>query len=106
VKVEGRTIEKIYLRIVWADGWPDTRTEVALNRQGHQIARRLYAEGIQPAEIACQLNGLGILTKHDRPWTEQSIGQVLRRMKRKAHIQRKKPHRTPQQSVTGACPPV
>ncbi|MGD0950430.1 MAG: recombinase family protein [Candidatus Binatia bacterium] len=100
VKVEGRTLEKIYLRIVWADRVPDTRIEVALNRHAHQIARRLSAEGIQPAEIACQLNGMGILTKHDRPWTEQSIGQVLWRMKKKTQMQREEPDTTPQQSAT------
>src|SRR5262249_30267487 len=45
VKIEGRTLEKIFLRIVWVDDAEDTKIEVALNRHGHQIAWQLAAEG-------------------------------------------------------------
>ncbi len=81
VWVVERTDEHVVLELAWSDGAPPKSCEVKL--MGY--ARRRIAEMAgqrTPAEIAASLNDEGLRTKHDAPWTANSVGLVIRRLNR------------------------
>ncbi len=79
VIVEDRTLEKVCLRIVWADGAPDTPVEAMLNRHAHGVILKLASEGLGAAEISTRVNEMCIPTSKSRAWTKHTVAQFLRR---------------------------
>jgi DNA invertase Pin-like site-specific DNA recombinase len=81
VIVELRTRERVVLRIVWNDGAADTVREVLLFPYAHRMIQELSAQGVEPADIATELNAKGVVTKYQTPWTAQNV----RRQRDRAH---------------------
>ncbi len=81
VSVENRTPEIITLRIVWADGYPDTICDARLNRYAYRLMVRLRSKDVKLEEIAQRLNEMGLRTKNGRPWRATSVFQALQRIR-------------------------
>jgi hypothetical protein len=79
--VELRTRERVVLRIVWNDRAADTVREVLLFPYAHRMIQELSAQGVEPADIAAQLNAKGVVTKYQTPWTARNV----RRQRDRAH---------------------
>jgi hypothetical protein len=79
---EHRDAECIRLRIVWADGTPDTAATVNLGGYVNRVMLDMLRDGDDFATIAATCNQDGIPTGRGREWTAHTVAHKLRRLQR------------------------
>ena len=77
---EYRDAETIRLRIVWVDCAPDTALELKLGPYTNRLMREMHTQGLDPSTIAERLNGMGVFTRRDLPWTRHTVAHKLKWM--------------------------
>jgi DNA invertase Pin-like site-specific DNA recombinase len=77
--VIARTAELVTVRLVWADGMPDSILRISLSKAARRLIIASAAEGKTPAEIATLLASMGVQTRFDTVWSAHAVRRALHR---------------------------